>query len=108
MLDARSAHVGEEADRVIAQDLVVPFADGRLYERLIGVGGRGLELCAPHDDAIVGLARHVQQNVGVLVLRPESTVALRVGVGRDVERVEQLRTADVTGDVRRESRVDLV
>ena len=108
MLDARSAHVGQEADRVVGEDLVVPLADGRLHERLVGVGRRGLELGAAHHDAVAGLADHVQQHVGVLVLRPTGPVALRVGVGRDVERVEQLGAPDVVGDVRGERRVDLV
>ena len=108
MLDARGAHVGQEADRVVGQDLVVPLADGRLHERLIGVGRRSLELGPAHHDAVVGLADHVQQHVGVLVLRPQRPFALRVGVGRDVERVEQLRAPDVVRDVLGERGVDLV
>jgi hypothetical protein len=108
VLDPRRTHVGEEADRVVAEDLVVPVTDGRLDKRLIGVGRRGLELGPAHHDPVVGLTDHVQQHVGVLVLRSDRTVAFRVGVGRDVKRVEQLRAPDMMGDVLGELGIDLV
>ena len=80
------AHVDDEADRVLGQLRVAPVGDRRLREGLVGVGRGGLVLRAAHDDAVVGLAHDVQQHVGVLILRALGAVALRIGVGGDVER----------------------
>src|SRR5208282_1982669 len=88
--------------------VVAPVADGRLDEGLVRVGGGGLELRAAHHDAVVGLADNAQQHVGVLLTRVPATVSLGVGVGRDVEGVEQRGAAYVVADVGREARVDLV
>ena len=108
VLHARPAHVGNEADGVVRQLVVAPVGDGGLDERLVGVGRGGLVLGAAHDDAGVGLLHHVQQHVGVLILRPLGAVAFRIGVGRDMERIERERTHDVALDILAEPRIDLV
>ena len=108
MLHSRRAHLDDEADGVLGQLGVAPVGDGRLGEGLVGVGRGRLVLGAAHDDAVVGLAHDVQQHVGVLILRPLGAVALRIGVGRDVERIVALRAQDVPLDVARPLRIDLV
>ena len=82
---------------------VAPVGDGGLDEGLVGVGRRGLVLRAAHDDAGIGLLHHVQQHVGVLVLRALGAVALRIGVGGDVERIRAQHPLHVPADVRRRS-----
>ena len=101
-------HVDDEADRVLRQLRVAPVGDRGLREGLVGVGRGGLVLGAAHDDAVVGLAHDVQQHVGVLILRSLGAIALRIGVGGDVERILALGAQDVTLDVARPLRVDLV
>ena len=50
----------------------------------------------------------MQQHIGVLLPRVPAAISLGVGVGRDVEGVEQRRATHVLADVDREGRVDLV
>ena len=50
----------------------------------------------------------MQQHVRVLLLRGLGAVALRVGVGRDVERVGVQHLVDVVADVLGEARIDFV
>ena len=87
MFHARRAHVSDEADGVVRQLAVAPVGDRRFDEGLVGVGRRRLELGALDDDPGVGLLDHVQEHVGVLLLRPLGTVPFGIGVGRDVEGV---------------------
>ena len=108
MLHARRAHPHDAADRVIGKLLVGPGADGRLQECLVGIARRGLVFRAADDDAGVGLLDHMHHHVGVLILRRLGAVALRIGVGGDVERIVLDRALDVVGDVVAEARIDLV
>jgi hypothetical protein len=55
---------------------------------LVGVGGGGFELGAAHDNAGIRLLCDMQKHVWVLFLRPFRSVALGVGIGRDVKRVQ--------------------
>ncbi len=102
MLDSGSVHLGDEADRVVRKLLVAPVADGRLHEGLVRIGGRGLELGAANDDAVVRLADDVEEHVRVLLLRALRAVAFGVGVGRDVKGIERGGAVDVVADVLRE------
>ena len=102
------AHVDDEAERVVGQLVVAPVGNGRLHERLVRVGRRGLVLGAAHDDAVVRLANQMQQHVGVLILRALGAVALGIRVGGHVERVGVQHPVDVARDVLGELRVDLV
>ena len=50
----------------------------------------------------------MQKHVGVLLLRPLRSVALGVGIGRDVKRVQPHNAIDVPADVFRKGGIDLV
>ena len=76
VLDPGSVHLGDEADRVVGELLMTPVADGRLHEGLVRVGGRGLELGAADDDAVIRLANDVEEHVRVLLLRALRPVPL--------------------------------
>ena len=103
-----AAMSAQEPDGVFGVSLGLPVGDRRLHERLVRVGGGGLELGAADDDAVVVLGDDAQQHVRVLVLRPLRPVTLGVGVGRHVERVLQRGAAHVPLDVLAERGVDLV
>ncbi|CAK9133808.1 unnamed protein product, partial [Ilex paraguariensis] len=105
---AGRAQVADEAYGVFGLRRVAPVRQPRLGEGLVGIGGSGLVLGAAHDDACIGLLDHVQQHVGVLVLRQARAVALGVGVGRYVEQVATHHAADVGADVGGKARVQLV
>ena len=107
VLHAWGAHLHDAAQRVVRQFLVGPGAHRGLEEGLVGIGRRGLVLGAADDDAGVGLLDHAHHHVRVLVLRGQRTVALGVGVGRDVEHVIGHHGLDVAVDVLGEARVDL-
>ena len=104
----RRAQVADEANCVVRQLGVAPVGDGWLGESLVGVSRGGFVFRAAHDDAGIGLLDHVQQHVGVLVLRTLGPVALGIGVGRDMERVLAHHTVHMAADVSGELRVDLV
>ncbi len=107
VLDPGRPHLDDAADRVVRQLVVRPGAEGGLQERLVGIGGGRLVLGAADDDAGVGLPRDAHHHVGILVLRRQRPVALRVGVGGDVEQVAVAHGGDVAVDVVGEARVDL-
>ena len=86
--------------------MVAPVGDGGLGEGLIGVGGRGLELCAAHHDAGIAFLDDVQQHVRILLLRRLGTVALGIGVRGDVEGVSLEHQIDVLLDVLGEAGID--
>ena len=106
--DAGRAHLDHEPDRVVGELGVAPVADCRFDERLVGVRRCRLELGPAHDDPAVGLAGDVQQHIGILVLGAARAIALRVGVGRHMERVAQLGVPDVGADVLGEGGIDVV
>ena len=86
---------------------MTPVADGRLHEGLVRIGGRGLELGAADDDAVIRLANDVEEHVRVLLLRALRPVPFGVGVAGDVKGIERCRAVDVRADVLGEGRLDL-
>ena len=108
MLDAGRAHLDDAAKRVVGQFLVGPGADRRLQKRLIGIARRGLVLRAAHDDAGIGFFHDMHHHVGILILRRLRAVALRIGIGGDVEHVGFDHRLNMIGDVVAKARIDLV
>jgi hypothetical protein len=50
----------------------------------------------------------MQKHVGILLLRPLRSIALGVGIGRDMKRVQPDDAIDVAAEVFRKDRIDLV
>ena len=67
--DARAPMSTMKPTALLGELGVAPVADRRLRAGLVGIGSRGLVLCAADDDPVVGFADNAQQHVGVLVLR---------------------------------------
>ncbi len=107
-LEIGRAQVADEAHRVIRHRRVAPIGDGRLGEGLIRVRRGGLVLGAAHDDAGVRFPDHVQQHVGILLLRRLRAVALGIGVRRHVKRIVLQHLVDMAADVDGELRIDFV
>ena len=75
---------------------------------MIGIGGGGLVLGAPDDDAGVGFLHHMHQHVGVLVLGALGAIAFGIGVGGNVEGIVLDGQLNMPFDVLGEARIDLV
>ena len=91
--------VADEADRIVAEFRIAPIGDGRLCEGLVGIGSRGFVFRTANNDSLVGFLDDMQQHVRILVLRRQRPVALRIGIGRDMEGIASNHPVNMVFDI---------
>ena len=107
-LKPRRTQIADKADGIIRQFRIAPIGNRRLGKGLIGVSRCGFVFGAAHDDTGVGFLDHMQQHVGVLILRRFGPVAFWVRIGRHVKRIALQDFANVRFDILGKLRIDFV
>ena len=108
MRDPRRIHPDNAAERIFRELRVSPICNRRLEKGLIGIGSGGFVFGSANDNAGISFFYDMDEHVWILLLRPLRAVALRIGIGGYMERIELDGAVDVLFDVLGKTRVDLV